>query len=56
MDYNNILYVVEEKIAFLTINRPKRLNALNVDTIEEIGHALARARNADEVRVIILTG
>jgi enoyl-CoA hydratase len=56
MDYNNILYEVEEKIAFLTINRPKRLNALNVATIEEIGHALAQARNADEVRVIILTG
>ena len=34
--YENVLLSIEEGIATLTINRPKNLNALNQQTLEEI--------------------
>jgi enoyl-CoA hydratase len=56
MAYENLLYEKRDKIAFLTFNRPKVLNALNHKTMEELGHILADAREHSEVRVLILTG
>ena len=43
-------------IAYVTLNRPKVLNALNRKTVEELQHALIDARGDDSVRVLILTG
>lgn len=43
-------------MAFLTINRPSQLNALNKETIEELNHAFTELQNDTETRVIILTG
>jgi enoyl-CoA hydratase len=40
----------------ITINRPDKLNALNKNTIAEIGVAVAQAVADGSVRVIILTG
>jgi len=56
MTFSNILFEVENKIAYLTINRPKQLNALNKETIAELNQALAAAEKDPAVRVIILTG
>jgi len=56
MDYNTITYEVKENIGYLTVNRPKRLNALNGEALREIGDALNKAGNDEAVRVIILTG
>ena len=56
MSYDNILYAVKEQIATITFNRPKVLNALNRQTVEELGAALHAAREDNNVRVIILTG
>jgi enoyl-CoA hydratase len=56
MSYNNILEEIENNILTLTINRPKKLNALNRETIQELHNALKEARSNDEVKVIILTG
>ncbi len=56
MDYNNILYNVDDQIAIITINRPKQLNALNKNTIKELNHAFKMAENNNSIRVIILTG
>jgi len=56
MSYTNILYRIENKICYITINRPDKLNALNKQTIDELSNAFTSA-NADEtVRVIIITG
>jgi enoyl-CoA hydratase len=56
MPYENILYEKKDGIAFITINRPKILNALNRKTIEELRHVLLDAREDASVRVLILTG
>lgn len=56
MSYNNILLEKENGLAQLTINRPKKLNALNRETLEEIHRAFAELENDKEVKVIILTG
>jgi enoyl-CoA hydratase len=51
-----ILTEIRNQIAFLTINRPQQLNALNKDTIEALHNALAAADADPAVGVIILTG
>jgi enoyl-CoA hydratase len=56
MAYENILFEKKENIAYITFNRPKVLNALNRQTIEELGDALLDARDDSSVRVLILTG
>ncbi len=56
MAYENLLFEVKDQIAHITFNRPKVLNALNRQTVEELGDALNRAREDAAVRVLILTG
>jgi enoyl-CoA hydratase len=51
-----ILTEIRNQIAFLTINRPQQLNALNKDTIEALHNALAAADTDPTVGVIVLTG
>lgn len=56
MQYNNIISKSVSGITTITINRPKKLNALNVETITELNNALAVANKDKEVRVVIITG
>lgn len=56
MNFDNILFEHNEGIATITINRPKKLNALNRDTIQELHEAFRKAQDEAEVKVIILTG
>ncbi len=56
MAYHNLLTETRDRICFITINRPKQLNALNKETIEELSLALGTAEQAEEVRVLVLTG
>ena len=56
MNYENILVTQNEKIATITINRPKKLNALNKVTIEELHEAFSTLQDDDTVKVILLTG
>lgn len=56
MSYQNILAEIEENILTVTINRPKKLNALNRETIQELHEVFKRAKDDEEVKVIILTG
>jgi enoyl-CoA hydratase len=56
MSYQNILKKIDNNILTITINRPKKLNALNRDTIMELHQAFKEAKEDDEVKVIIITG
>src|SRR5215510_3778116 len=56
MPYENITSEIKNRIAYLTINRPKVLNALNMQTMEELRQAFMQVRGDKDVRVVILTG
>ena len=56
MDYENIISEHKEGICYLTVNRPKKLNALNSITISELSSAIKQADKDKLVRCIILTG
>ena len=56
MTYENILLEKKNAIAYVTVNRPKVLNALNMATMEELGAAFLDIRNDSSIRVAILTG
>ena len=50
-----VLMSVEGNIAILTLNRPKKLNALNYSLIDTFQQHLDAIERDDSVRVIILT-
>ena len=52
----NVLYEKKGPIAYVTINRPKVLNALNAKTISELRSAFEAARDDAEVRGVVFTG
>jgi enoyl-CoA hydratase len=56
MSYQNILEEIENEILTITIDRPKKLNALNRETILELHQAFKAAKDNDEVKVVIITG
>lgn len=52
----NIQVEVRDGIAFLTLNRPKALNALNASTLGDLEAAIAYVRDEPAIRVAVLTG
>ncbi len=56
MPYTSLLCEIEDGIATVTINRPKALNALNAETVAELGDAISDLRKSPHVRGLILTG
>ena len=56
MNFENILVTIENNIGQITINRPSKLNALNVATIQELHNAFKNLESKEEVCVIIITG
>jgi 2-(1,2-epoxy-1,2-dihydrophenyl)acetyl-CoA isomerase len=56
MEYQCLIYEVEENIATLTMNRPERLNALGDTLRTDLHEAITTASGDPDVRAIILTG
>ena len=56
MKYKTIELIKEEEIAFIYLNRPNVLNALNEMMKDELIHALKDTEEDDTIRVMILTG
>ena len=56
MDGELAVFRKEEAIAWITLNRPDRLNALNAPLGEEVLHALDACERDEEVRAIVITG
>ena len=49
-----IAYAAKDKIARITLDRPKQLNALSFKLMDELGEALREADADDGVHVIVL--
>lgn len=56
MEFETILYDVEDRIATITFDRPERLNALSHQMINELRTAYAAAEADDDVWIMIVTG
>jgi enoyl-CoA hydratase len=56
MNYNNIIIEIDDYLAFITINRPKKLNALNKETIAELHNAFRDLEEDSDIRVIVIIG
>ena len=56
MELQNLLFEVKERIAYVTVNRPKVLNALNDQTMEELRRLFLEIRHRDDVGGVIFTG
>lgn len=55
-DYHNIIVNQDTSTCIISINREKKLNALNRDTLDELHHAIIDALKEESIRGIILTG
>ncbi len=56
MAYENLQLNTEDGVALLTLNRPKALNALNSQTLQELEQALRQVAQDGSLRALILTG
>lgn len=54
--FGNVLVETQGRVAWITVNRPDKLNALDRRTMEEIGAAVRDAIASPEVGVLVLTG
>jgi enoyl-CoA hydratase len=56
MEYQNVIFETKDDIGLLTINRPKKLNALNRATMDEIRDVLDKVKADQNLKVFIMTG
>ena len=56
MPFDNLLLETRDGLAFVTVSRPARLNALDARTIDELDAAFAQVSADPEVRGVLLTG
>lgn len=54
--YENIKYEVKDSIGYVTINRPKAMNALNTEVLRELYDVFTKIDKDADVRAVILTG
>lgn len=56
MNYENIVVETREKVGFIQLNRPKALNALNDQLMDELGTALLQFDADENIGCIVITG
>jgi enoyl-CoA hydratase len=56
MAYETLLYETKEGIAYVTVNRPEKLNALNDQVMADLADCFAHIASDDTARAVILTG
>lgn len=56
MNYENILVETQAKVGLIRLNRPKALNALNDQLMDELGHALLGFDADEQIGCIVVTG
>ena len=53
---DEVLYEKRGPAAWITLNRPEKLNAMNVEVVRQLGERLRTAETDDAVKVVVLTG
>jgi enoyl-CoA hydratase len=56
MTFENLLIERDGAVAILTVNRPKVLNALNTQTLDELRRAVLELKGDDAIRALVVTG
>jgi enoyl-CoA hydratase len=56
MVYQTIDLKIEELVEVITINRPTQLNALNIETLNELDNAISEADKNPDILAVIITG
>ena len=56
MEYKNVLVEIENNLAIVKVNRPDQLNALNIETIEELGKIMQSLNEDANIRCVMLSG
>ena len=54
--FENLLIDRDGAVALVTVNRPKVLNALNMQTLDELRRAVLDLKRDDAIRAVVLTG
>ncbi len=56
MNFDTLLFTIENGTAIITINRPEKLNALNKDVFTDLDDAMSEVLNNDEIKTALITG
>lgn len=56
MDFQHILTHVEQRVAYLTLNRPEVLNSFNEQMHQEVAYILDEWQQSESIKVIVITG
>ena len=56
MSYETISLDEENRVAIITINRPKMMNAFNEQLVWDMGDATEKVKNDPQIRVLVITG
>ena len=56
MNFQTLKFEIKNSIAYVTINRPDKLNALNTQVMDDLRSAFTAVRDTADIRVAILTG
>ncbi|MCP1358224.1 enoyl-CoA hydratase [Aneurinibacillus migulanus] len=55
-EYRNIVYEVDSSVAYVTMNRPNKRNALSLEHMQELIHCFESIAQSKEISVVILKG
>jgi enoyl-CoA hydratase len=56
MELKNLIFAEDGYLGMITINRPKSLNALNKEVLEELSWVVSQVKQNDGIRAVIITG
>ncbi|AZQ60978.1 enoyl-CoA hydratase/isomerase family protein [Flammeovirga pectinis] len=56
LDNSLLIFIKKQRIAYITLNRPEKRNALNADLVAELSKVLNEIENDTEVSAVVLKG
>ena len=56
MDYSNIMYLKDNQVATITLNRPDAMNALSPDLLSELQYAISVASTDQDLKALVIRG